>query len=1718
MLLRKGQIGFAQPHSFINLLKNILLHIIRKILKILAWVAGSLVALLLLVFLLLQVPAVQNYLKDKAVAYLEKKIGTRVEVAHLSIGFPKKVVLEGIYFEDRKKDTLLSGERIAVDISMLKLLQSAVVVQSVELEGIHANIYRKAPDTVFNYQYIIDAFASPSKTEVDTSGGMRFDVDRISLRRVVASYVDDQEGMNLYASIGKFNTRFREFDPDKLRFAIPEIALENSRAVIRQYKPLIEAPKSMAEHKAESSEPIQLALKLGKVDLKGIDFDYENTLQDVSAKLQLGAFGAQVDSLDLGRLHIALDKLALSNTTGIVRFGPTPQAQMVAEEAGETVQATVENPWKLLINDLGITNVAVKFDNDAERRVPYGIDYAHLDVKGLLLDGENMAFTPARFEGTVDRAELTEQNSRFQLRNLRTAFLYNDSGVVLNDLYLETDKTILRDRIQVGWPSLDALDKNPGVMLLVANLRNSRVAIPDVLTFAPMLRDVPPFQKAPNAVYAINDLQLAGRLSDLRINVLDLAGLEDTRVRLAGTIKGLPDPDRAVFNLNITQLRTTNTDFDKFLPPNTLPPDIRIPEKLALTGNFTGRIADFRSNFALTTNRGNARGVLAMRNFGDGGYMVDATTQGLNLGYILKQEATIGAISAHAQATGRGFDPKTGVANFKAQVYGAFFNGYNYKGVDVSGNLQGGIVKAKGVSRDPNVATTFDVVADLRGKDPALAGKVNLTALDLQALHFTTTPFRVDGLILADVSKLDPDNPIGTVLVQGANLNVNGQKFNLDTVSVDALQTVDSGYMVRIRSEILTANMWGNYAFTQVGPSVMNLIDRYYHLPGYKPTPARPQDFVLTATIQPSLLPILMPIDTTATDSVLTASGFIPTQIKGSAPIDVYTAFNSAASLLDAQVKSPRIIYGPNRVDSLSLVATTKDTAALRYNLNVASAKASSLNLYQTSLRGAVANDLLTFKLDNRDAANVSRYVLSGNVMASAEDAYRLSLSRDTVLLNYQAWTVPDSNYLEYSPAGIVAKDFAFASGNQSFGAYSQTLSPKAPLDLRFRNFRISTITDFVGQDSLNIEGFVNGYASLQDLSGDMPQFSSDLRIDSISYNRDTLGTILVQADNATEDAITANVALNGYGNDMRLNGVYYIAGQKVDMNLNIGNLNLEKLPALSAGQIAESGGSLKGSIDVLGTLNDPDVNGSLHFDSAFFTPTMLGARLYIPSDNIFVTPKGVRFDRFTFLDSAGHEAVIDGRILTSDFKKYRFDLRVNADSFLIANATRRPGSDQLFYGRLNVSADTRIAGSLNAPDVSGNIRINEGTDFKVLLPSTNPEVDAGVGVVKFVDEKNHVHTVGQKTDTLTARTEVSGVDVDLAVQTDSMARFTVVIDERNGDALSVRGVSNLGVGMDRSGKFTLTGAYQLQEGSYLLTLNFLRRQFNIQHGSTITWTGEPTDARVDITATYTANTSPIDLVVDQLAGSPQNELNRYKQRLPFEVDLKMTGELMKPVISFDIQLPDRTSSQWDVVKARLAQLRANESELNKQVFALLLLNRFVSETPLKDYGDNGGLENYARQSASRLLTDQLNRIAGSLIKGVDLNVGVNSSQDYSTGTAAQRTDVTVGLSKRLLNDRLRVNVGSNFEVEGPKQANESATQIASDISIEYQLTKDGRYQLRTYRRNQYTDVVAGQVIETGAGIGASISYDRFREIFQSADKTRRQRLQKRARARDSVQ
>jgi len=193
-------------------------------------------------------------------------------------------------------------------------------------------------------------------------------------------------------------------------------------------------------------------------------------------------------------------------------------------------------------------------------------------------------------------------------------------------------------------------------------------------------------------------------------------------------------------------------------------------------------------------------------------------------------------------------------------------------------------------------------------------------------------------------------------------------------------------------------------------------------------------------------------------------------------------------------------------------------------------------------------------------------------------------------------------------------------------------------------------------------------------------------------------------------------------------------------------------------------------------------------------------------------------------------------------------------------------------------------------------------------------------------------------------------------------------------------------------------------------------------------------------------------------------------------------------------------------IDGKLAQLSSDEAAMNKQVFSLLLFNRFAGEQSSDFFKGNGtDFSDIARQSVSQFLSSALDNIANDLIKGVDIDLALNSYEAFSTTGSQQRTDLNLALSKKFMNDRLTITVGKNFGLEGQDAASKanaaSGSQYIPDFSAEYQLSKDGRYRIRGYRKNAYEAVLDGFVIESGVSFIVTLDYEKFRELFQKKKK-----------------
>ncbi|KOS05065.1 hypothetical protein AM493_02710 [Flavobacterium akiainvivens] len=1658
---------------------------LRKALKIFLWTVGSIVALFLLIVLLLQIPWVQNKVKDKAVAYLEKKIGTDVNIDRIEIGLPKKVIVKGVYFESQKGDTLLAGERLAVDISLFKLLSNEVEINSIDLEGITGNISR-TKEGVFNFDYIIKAFDSGEPK--DTTGEpMKFSIRKINLDRIKVGYNDDLTKNYLTASLKHFDTKITEFDLDSMAFEIPKINLNGVKVRFKQdmVDEIAETTQKAAE---EASKQPDLKLKLGTIALADIDIAYDNKGSRLDTGLTLKKLDVDIDNIDLKTQLIELKSITLDGLNGQLAFGKFEK--QVQQALPEETAAVEQAQWKFTLNKADITNVAFKFDDQNSAPVAKGMDYKHLEITGFNLAAQGIAYGSEGISGNIGKLTVKDK-SGLDLQELRTKFSYTPTGAKLEDLYVQTPNTLIKDRIAVAYPSMDALTKDIGSLSVDAALQGSKLGFADVLLFVPTLADTPPFKGNPNGTLYISSV-VEGKVSDIYIANLELHGIGNTVVAASGRIKGLPDVNTAYLDLNVRNFRTTAKDINTFVPAGTLPANLQIPASIAFKGTFKGTLTNFNTNVNLNTSYGNARikALFDQSRKGRERYDADVDIANFNVGALLKNDS-LGKFTLKAKVKGTGLDPQTANATIDGRLVSGEFNSYVYKDLTLKGAINNGNFDVVAAMDDPNLDFQLDAKGGFDGKFPKGKVHLNVDIADLDKLNLHAGPLKLRGNVDAAIDDSNPDNLNGIVSLHHFMFANGEEEFALDSVNITARTSADTT-AIRVKSQILHASAVGKYKITQLPTAITRTISKYYNI--------GPVDTVGTISRQNVVFDVR--IDN---DPVLYK---LMPQITRLEPITLSGKYDSQTDTLILNGAVPRLVYGENIISGVTLMAEARDTA-LVYQVKVDGVESSAFSIANTTLSGDVKYNIVSYDLQIDDRKKAEQYRIAGQLEAK-EGATELSLNPDGLMLNYEEWTVAQGNLIRFGKDGLYANDFDISHDGGSIKLQSESETPNAPLNVELDNFKIETITGMIQKDEQQFKGTINGTANVRDLTAS-PVFTSDINITDFAVAKDTVGNIKIKVNNEVADTFTANVEVTGNGNQLNVDGTYNTAGSSFDMKVDLQKLNIASVQALTMGALKDGKGFINGNFDVTGTTTDPSVLGNLKFNDVGFRVTQLNSYFKEINDNISFTETGIVMDNFKVQDEKNNLLTIDGTVSTTDYTQFGFDMNVTAENFRAVNS--KATDNDFYYGDLFIDADINLKGDMNNPVVDGDLRINEDTKFTVVLPQQDPGIADREGVVEFIDEDNAEMQQRLKIEETVNSTQFKGMDVSVNIEIVKEAELNLIIDKGNGDFLQLKGEAQLTGGIDQSGKTTLTGRYEFSEGSYQMTFNFLKRKFDIEEGSYILWTGEPTDATIDITAIYQTEAPPIDLVNSTYTG---NNPNIFKQRIPFNTILMMKGELLRPELSFDIQIPEGnymvSTEVTNTTKAKLDQLRQQPSELNKQVFALLLLNRFIGENPFASEAGGQSGEALARQSVSKILSQQLNNLAADLISGVELNFDLESTEDYTTGQAEQRTDLNVGVSKRLMNDRLKVSVGSSFGLEGPQQTNQDATNIAGDVSVDYMLTQDGRYAVRAYRTNEYQVALQGQVIETGVAFVITMDYNKFRELFHRSQEEREQLQRERER------
>jgi hypothetical protein len=1642
---------------------------IQKSISVVRKIVLGAVLLLLVLGIALHLPFVQRFAKNQAVAYLQEKIKTTVQIDTLSFGLFQPIRVKGLFLADQKKDTLVAGRDLSVAINWLDLASNQLTLNSITLNGVTIKIDQNVQGK-FNFDYILKAFESQDAKEKSESSSMAIVLQKIKLSQVRLVYQDVKNPLKTSVKIKQFDTQFQTFDLENQILAIPKINLSGLTASVALT--MNPTPQNIAPNAIASPPSLPWKVSLGEMDLKKVQLDYSETSQKMKGQLSFKRWYAKLDLIDLANELVVIRKIHFDNLRGAVSLGKTTK---IAAPAITT--NTKPNQWEVKINQTDIAQLFFQFDNNNINRLSKGLDYNHIQLKKAHLKATNFHYKPESIAVNVASFAGKEQ-SGLVIDSLSTDFFFGPKNSYLKKLYLKTPQTLLRNQVLLGYPSIAALSKNPGEISVKANLKKSQLGFKDVLLLAPQLTNTNPFASNPKGILLINST-VSGKLNRIEIPNLEVSGIGKTKLQASGSIVGLPNVDQARFDIAIQNFESSAQDIKQFAPKGSLPSNLSLPNQLSGKGSFKGTIHSFFTDVVLNSSFGKAKvkATFDQRQKNKERYDVHAELTNFDIGRLI-QNKDLGKISSRIRVKGTGLAPKTATIVSTGTVSKLMYNKYTYQNLSWNGAMKQGLFEATMDANDPNLTFTLTGTGGMNGKTPKGDVKLHLDIADLEKLNLHAGPLKLKGEVDANILSADLDRLNGTVVAHQLVITNEKGAFPIDSVQFKAVSNEENTALL-LHSSLMDATMEGQFKISQLATALQNSIAHYYNTtPKAKRKTSAPQHFSFTLNTKESpLLAQLLP------------------DVKELAPIQFSGRYNSVNDSIAVTGKIPKLVYGNQTLTDANLNISTNDNA-LNYSITIDDIQNPQMQLPFTLLSGKVANNQIDYALQLKDKKDKERYFLAGNVKTSQGNTL-LHLDKNA-LLNYENWQIPENNQIVSAPKGLIISDLKLEHEGSSISVQSQTPNVNAPIAFAFENFDIQTISSMVEKDDWQMSGKINGTAVVKNIAT-QPLFTSDLKIEELTFKKDTVGTIAIQVKNENENLYEAAISLTGQDNTVTMAGKYESSNGNYALDLAIEKLNMKSIQGFFMGEVTKSTGFLTGNFEASKTNDNSTMGGKMQFNQVGFTVKQLNANFHSLNDAITFDGKNIVLDHLTIKDEKGNDLKVDGVIQTETGKNIAFDIAIDADNFKAINS--KASDNELFYGELFLNNHITLKGDLKNPKIAGTIQVNKDTKFTIVVPQSDPSIADREGIVEFIDQDRPLEEAIKAAEKEVNQSEIMGINASMDILVDKGAELTMIIDKTTGDFVKVKGKALLNGGIDESGKTTLTGKYELEEGEYEMTFSGIKRNFAIKKGSYILWKGAPMDADVNLIAVYKVNTAPIDLVANQIIGFSETEKATFKEKIPFETELQMTGEILKPEITFDIVVPDNNSVSSKVMsttKAKLEQLRQDPNEMNKQVFALLVLGNFMGENPLSS--ESGfSAASMARGSASKILSNQLNNLAGDLIKGVELNFDVQSTEDYSSGKKDDRTDLNVGITKKLFKDRVKITVGSSFELEGSQQSNEKSSNIAGDVSIDYQITKDGRYKLRGYRVNKYQVALQGEVIETGISFVITMDYNKFKELFQKS-------------------
>ena len=581
-------------------------------------------------------------------------------------------------------------------------------------------------------------------------------------------------------------------------------------------------------------------------------------------------------------------------------------------------------------------------------------------------------------------------------------------------------------------------------------------------------------------------------------------------------------------------------------------------------------------------------------------------------------------------------------------------------------------------------------------------------------------------------------------------------------------------------------------------------------------------------------------------------------------------------------------------------------------------------------------------------------------------------------------------------------------------------------------------------------------------------ELSAEASIDELTYERQRIGDVSLGATWLPGEAGKqyVNTYLTHEGTEIMVaDGALYptISGKdSIVVNSTLEHFPLTIANVFVPDQVVTLSGDMDGDLHITGYTDTPLINGGLSLDSVSVYARQADARFTFDNRPIQVQNNRIVFDKFAIYTTSKNPFSIDGYVDFRDMSRPMANLKLFAENYTLLNAKRT--KESMVYGKVFVDLDATVRGPLDGLMMRGNVNLLGNTDVTYVLTDSPLTVqDRLSDLVTFTSFADTTSLNKEEVPTLS----LGGLDMIMTVHIDPAVRLKADLSADRSSRVELEGGGDLSLQYTPQGDLTLTGRYTLTGGMMKYALPVIPlKEFQIQNGSYVDWTGNPMDPLLNFRATERMRAS-----VSQEDGT--------SRMVNFDISIVVKNRLDNLSLAFEIDAPDDAS-----VQNQLAGMGPDER--SKQAVAMLATGIFLA-----DSGSGGGMNLNMGAALNSVLASQINALTGNM-KNASLSFGVEDHDDSDAG--GKRTDYSFRYSQRLFNDRFQIVLGG--KVSTGANATNDVESFIDNISLEYRLDQSGTRYIRLFHNKNYESVFEGEITETGIGLVLRKKMDRLSELF----------------------